>query len=68
MFDEKKKKTKLGHAMAPIPFSIPSFVLTTIGTTFAVASANSLNQVLEVKYDAAMDRTSSRVLPSGQLR
>lgn len=40
---------------------------TCIGTMMVAASANSLNQVFEVKNDAKMKRTMRRPLPSGRL-
>ncbi|XP_047336211.1 protoheme IX farnesyltransferase, mitochondrial [Impatiens glandulifera] len=40
---------------------------TCAGTMMVAASANSLNQVFEVKNDAKMKRTSRRPLPSGRV-
>lgn len=40
---------------------------TCVGTMMVAASANSLNQVFEVKNDAKMKRTMRRPLPSGRL-
>ncbi|KAL1295599.1 hypothetical protein HN51_056453 [Arachis hypogaea] len=40
---------------------------TCMGTMMVAASANSLNQVFEVKNDAKMKRTSRRPLPSGRI-
>jgi protoheme IX farnesyltransferase len=49
----------------PIPGVLAFHTL--IGSWFVIASANSLNQVLEVEYDAEMMRTANRPLPSGRL-
>ncbi|XP_011085084.1 protoheme IX farnesyltransferase, mitochondrial [Sesamum indicum] len=40
---------------------------TCAGTMMVAASANSLNQVFEVKNDAKMNRTKRRPLPSGRI-
>ncbi|XP_024987843.1 protoheme IX farnesyltransferase, mitochondrial [Cynara cardunculus var. scolymus] len=40
---------------------------TCVGTMMVAASANTLNQVFEVKNDALMNRTMRRPLPSGRL-
>lgn len=40
---------------------------TCTGTMMVAASANSLNQVFEVRNDAKMKRTMRRPLPSGRL-
>ncbi|MED6168428.1 Protoheme IX farnesyltransferase, mitochondrial [Stylosanthes scabra] len=40
---------------------------TCMGTMMVAASANSLNQVFEVKNDAKMKRTFRRPLPSGRI-
>ncbi|KAK9273087.1 hypothetical protein L1049_017894 [Liquidambar formosana] len=40
---------------------------TCVGTMMVAASANSLNQVFEIKNDAKMKRTMHRPLPSGRL-
>ncbi|KAL6492742.1 hypothetical protein OROGR_033119 [Orobanche gracilis] len=40
---------------------------TCAGTMMVAASANSLNQVFEVKNDAMMNRTRQRPLPSGRI-
>jgi protoheme IX farnesyltransferase len=37
------------------------------GTALCAASANTLNQVKEIKFDALMTRTAARPLPSGRL-
>ena len=41
---------------------------TMVGTAFLAAGAAALNQVMEREFDARMDRTSSRPLPSGEIR
>ncbi|OIV91244.1 hypothetical protein TanjilG_30466 [Lupinus angustifolius] len=41
--------------------------LTCIGTMMVASSANSLNQVFEIKNDAKMKRTVQRPLPSGRI-
>ncbi len=38
-----------------------------VGTAIASAGANALNQVIEARRDAMMDRTMGRPLPSGRL-
>lgn len=40
---------------------------TCAGTMMVAASANSLNQIFEIKNDAKMKRTSRRPLPSGRI-
>eukprot|EP00897_Mesotaenium_endlicherianum_P008378 jgi/Mesen1/7569/ME000392S06829 len=40
---------------------------TSVGTMMLAASANSLNQLMEIKNDAAMKRTMRRPLPSGRI-
>ncbi|KAK9051459.1 hypothetical protein SSX86_028086 [Deinandra increscens subsp. villosa] len=40
---------------------------TCVGTMMVAASANTLNQVFEVKNDAMMNRTKRRPLPSGRI-
>lgn len=39
-----------------------------IGTTLLAASANALNQLLEMRFDRVMTRTKDRPLPSGRMR
>jgi protoheme IX farnesyltransferase len=41
---------------------------TLIGTALVASGAAALNQYIERKHDAQMDRTSSRPLPSGELQ
>lgn len=41
--------TMAGFAMAPChPFSITTFMATTVGTGLAICSANTFNQIIEV--------------------
>lgn len=49
----------------PIPAALAFHTL--LGSWFVIASANSLNQVLEVEYDSEMMRTADRPLPAGRL-
>lgn len=51
-----------GYALAPAPFAIDSFASLTLGTALTSASANTVNQIVEVPYDSQMDRTKNRVL------
>jgi len=51
-----------GYAMAPGVVDVPTLLWTTVGTTLCSASANSINQWIEVPYDAQMSRTKNRVL------
>jgi protoheme IX farnesyltransferase len=57
--------TMVGYAMAPGVFSASQLALTTIGTAFCVASANTLNQWVEVPFDSQMKRTSKRPIVRG---
>ena len=51
-----------GVAMCPLPTTVPVLLSTALGTTLCVASANALNQIQEVPYDAQMARTRNRPL------
>ncbi|KZT41273.1 protoheme IX farnesyltransferase [Sistotremastrum suecicum HHB10207 ss-3] len=51
-----------GYALSPLPGSIPVLLSTALGTTLCCASANTLNQMQEVPFDAQMVRTRSRPL------
>lgn len=53
--------------MAPITFDLSTFLSASIGTSLAVASANTFNQVIEVERDAEMRRTLKRILPTGKI-
>ena len=61
----------VGYAMAPGTASISDdlvkLLVTTIGTTLSVASANAINQWIEAPYDAQMDRTRNRILVRGAI-
>ncbi|XP_065659832.1 protoheme IX farnesyltransferase, mitochondrial isoform X3 [Hydra vulgaris] len=57
-----------GYAIAPAPMVPLALMCTVIGTTLCSASANSLNQFLEVPYDCQMSRTRDRVLVRGLIR
>ncbi|KAG6336373.1 hypothetical protein ID866_2730 [Astraeus odoratus] len=51
-----------GVAMSPLPTTLPILLSTAIGTALCSASANTLNQIQEVPYDAQMARTRQRPL------
>jgi len=51
-----------GVAISPLPASIPTLLATAVGTALCSASANSLNQLQEVPFDAQMVRTRMRPL------
>ena len=51
-----------GVALSPIPTSLPVLLSTALGTALCSASANTLNQLQEVPYDAQMARTRARPL------
>ncbi|MEN1681966.1 MAG: heme o synthase [Planctomycetota bacterium] len=44
------------------------FMVLMVGTTLLAASANTLNQYLEIKHDRRMFRTADRPLPAGRMR
>uniref|UniRef100_H2Z6I3 Protoheme IX farnesyltransferase, mitochondrial n=1 Tax=Ciona savignyi TaxID=51511 RepID=H2Z6I3_CIOSA len=54
-----------GYCLAPVPFEQSTFLLVTLGTALCSCSANTLNQIAEVPYDAQMDRTRNRPLVKG---
>eukprot|EP01125_Pyxidicula_operculata_P006413 TRINITY_DN2224_c0_g1_i1.p1 TRINITY_DN2224_c0_g1~~TRINITY_DN2224_c0_g1_i1.p1 ORF type:complete len:297 (+),score=15.18 TRINITY_DN2224_c0_g1_i1:353-1243(+) len=56
-----------GYLVAPGAIDISCMVSTCVGTSLAIASANSINQYLEVDSDILMRRTAGRVLPTGEL-
>ncbi|KAL4066768.1 UbiA prenyltransferase family-domain-containing protein [Scleroderma yunnanense] len=51
-----------GVAMSPLPTTLPVLLSTVLGTALCSASANALNQIQEVPYDAQMARTRQRPL------
>ncbi|PSR88753.1 hypothetical protein PHLCEN_2v5104 [Hermanssonia centrifuga] len=51
-----------GVAMSPLPATVPVLLSTAIGTALCAASANALNQIQEVPFDAQMTRTRMRPL------
>jgi heme O synthase-like polyprenyltransferase len=57
-----------GFVVAPLPISIPLLACVTLGTVLTSASANTVNQLMEIPYDAQMKRTRNRVLVLGQMR
>lgn len=59
--------TIFGYLLAPGAFDVAMFSATVLGTSFTVASANSINQYLEVEYDSMMKRTRNRPLPAGHM-
>jgi len=59
--------TMFGNLMAPVPFDPTIFFWSSLGTSFAIASANTFNQYMEIDKDARMNRTLKRVLPTGRI-
>jgi len=57
-----------GYALGPAAFSMVPFASLTVGTALTSASANTINQIMEVPFDSQMDRTKNRVLVKNQLR
>ena len=51
-----------GVALSPLPTTVPVLLSTAVGTALCSASANTLNQIQEVPYDAQMTRTRMRPL------
>ncbi|TFK40075.1 UbiA prenyltransferase family-domain-containing protein [Crucibulum laeve] len=51
-----------GVALSPLPATIPVLLSTAIGTALCSTSANTLNQLQEVPFDAQMVRTRARPL------
>ncbi|EIN04981.1 protoheme IX farnesyltransferase [Punctularia strigosozonata HHB-11173 SS5] len=51
-----------GVALSPLPASVPALIATAAGTALCAASANTLNQLQEVPFDAQMARTRNRPL------
>lgn len=56
-----------GYMMATAPFDPGTFLLCAVGTGLVSSAANSINQFLEIPFDAQMSRTRSRVLVQGNL-
>lgn len=56
-----------GFALAPGETDWPRLFWTVIGVALAAASTGCLNQVLESDFDALMERTKHRPLPSGRV-
>jgi hypothetical protein len=44
--------TMIGYIMVPIPFQFMTFATVTAGTSLAIASANTFNQIFEVDRDS----------------
>lgn len=60
--------TLMGYLLASAgPLDWPRLVLTLLGTLLQSAGALALNQLLERRSDARMERTAGRPLPSGRL-
>ena len=58
----------VGYLLAsPRPMDLSRLFWTLVGTALAAAGANALNQWMEVRLDARMERTRERPLPSGRL-
>ncbi|KAK2463481.1 hypothetical protein APHAL10511_004567 [Amanita phalloides] len=51
-----------GVALSPTPATLPVLLSTALGTALCSASANTLNQLQEVPFDAQMARTRTRPL------
>ncbi|KAG2149004.1 protoheme IX farnesyltransferase [Suillus bovinus] len=51
-----------GVALSPLPATVPILLSTAFGTALCSASANTLNQIQEIPYDAQMARTRQRPL------
>ena len=47
--------------------NVSTWIATLVGTALIAASASAMNQVLERRSDALMDRTAERPLPSGRV-
>ncbi|KAL0272183.1 UNVERIFIED_CONTAM: hypothetical protein PYX00_005260 [Menopon gallinae] len=58
----------VGYALPAAPFDPLTFLCCTVGTGLVSSAANSINQFLEIPFDAQMSRTRNRVLVQGQLR
>lgn len=51
-----------GVALSPLPATMPVLLSITLGTTLCSASANALNELQEIPFDAQMARTRMRPL------
>ncbi|KAJ7494573.1 UbiA prenyltransferase family-domain-containing protein, partial [Mycena galericulata] len=51
-----------GVAISPLPATVPVLLSTALGTALCSASANTLNQLQEIPFDAQMARTRMRPL------
>jgi len=58
----------LGHSGPLSSASVMTGILTLVGAVLAGAGASALNQVMEHKRDALMDRTANRPIPAGRVR
>ncbi len=59
--------TAAGYGLGPGSFDPATFLFTVLGTGLLSASANAVNQYLEVPFDSQMNRTKNRVLVRGLL-
>ena len=57
----------IGSPAAPSQFPWMPFLHTLLGTVFVASGAATLNQLIELPYDAQMRRTSRRPLVSGRI-
>ena len=59
--------TSAGFLMAGTPIGWSGLAAVSLGTTLAACSANTFNQVYEIKTDSLMKRTRGRPLPRGKI-
>jgi protoheme IX farnesyltransferase len=57
----------IGSPAAPLHFLWMRFIHTLLGTVFVASGAATLNQLIELPYDARMRRTARRPLASGRI-
>lgn len=57
----------VGYAVAPASFSWSVFIGLSLGMGLAAGSAATLNQWMEYRRDAIMERTKDRPIPSGRI-